>query len=137
MLHFVCFDCRKSFKQAAYLNWSPNTRPQASDMRVVPCPQCGNEAHCLGKYFKAPPRNNIKQWQKLRLLHQHGWRGWGWDVSPRMSLRATKKYLVEKPQKERAAKTEAKQQAQNEKWRKMRKWPRIHLEQKTKPKSRP
>ena len=88
--HYVCFACRKMFRQthpgdrllyAAYdarrSRHNPESAPVAPQVRV--CPQCKQPMHNLGLDFKAPPRDNLKQWEKVRQLYAHGyhWRGCG------------------------------------------------------------
>ena len=56
--HNTCFHCRKVFAYGAE--------------RMI-CPQCGGPLHDLGRHFKAPRRNDLKQWQKVERLFQHGY----------------------------------------------------------------
>lgn len=107
--HFVCFNCRLSIK--------------AVDCAI--CRHCKKPLVDLGRKFRTPPRAHVKQWQKIQLLHENGWTGWSWNVSPQMTLRVAEDYLKNKPRAEKAAQTQRKQEEQNEKWRKMRKWPHI------------
>ena len=70
-LPFVCFNCRKSFK-IVWSGFSPGKNsPKISGHR---CPQCVAQLVYAGRYFKAPPKNALKQWRKVALLFQHGWR---------------------------------------------------------------
>jgi hypothetical protein len=86
--HLVCFQCRRTVKHIG------------DDVR---CSQCSQSMTNLGRKLHVPPRNNLKQWQKLRLLYQSGWRGHDWDIKPKMKLRTTKEYLAKRPERERAA----------------------------------
>lgn len=63
---FACFDCRKSFKREFVL-----TDGVPLEMK---CPHCGGVAHNLGRHFKAPKKGDLKQWQKVRFLFDHGFR---------------------------------------------------------------
>src|SRR5687767_4002790 len=60
---FACFECRKSFK-----------RPQEPQVLERPCPHCGGVAHWLHQKFKAPKSDDLKQWQKVQFLFEHGFR---------------------------------------------------------------
>jgi len=66
-VHFVCFDCRKSFKQRGSSNWDVEV-----PKRPFPCPECRTPMVRLGRYFKAPPRRAVHQWLKVELLHHFG-----------------------------------------------------------------
>jgi len=64
--HLACFTCRKMFnhKAASFRDWS----------RKVDCPQCGTVLNDMGHDFKAPRKNDIKQWRKVELLFRRGYR---------------------------------------------------------------
>lgn len=70
-LPFVCFNCRKSFKVV----WS-GFSPARNSPRILGqcCPECAGQLRYVGRYFKAPPKNCLKQWRKVELLFQRGWR---------------------------------------------------------------
>jgi len=53
-MSWACFDCRKSFKCNSI------------------CPDCGKDLNCMGNAFKAPRKNNLKQWKKVKLLFENG-----------------------------------------------------------------
>ena len=55
--HRTCFHCRKVFSYSG---------------GGMICPQCGGTLHELGKNFKAPRRTDLKQWEKVERLWQHG-----------------------------------------------------------------
>ncbi len=63
---FACLTCRKSFKREVNL---ANECPTA-----LQCPECGGLAHNFGRHFKAPKKNDLKQWQKVEFLFEHGFR---------------------------------------------------------------
>lgn len=69
---FACFDCRKSFKQINSCELPMCRRPAEGEPRVVPCPQCGKPMADMGHDFKAPATRDVKQWEKVRVLFQHG-----------------------------------------------------------------
>ncbi len=119
-LPVVCFGCRKSFKK------KPLEDTTHTFLDSMPCPQCGNPLHFVGRYFKAPPCNNLKQWRKVQTLYENGWRANGYYGRKLSTLRAAKTYLREQPEQERAAQLQRKQEEQQQKWSKMRKWPRVH-----------
>lgn len=72
--HFVCLACRKMFNQ---LPWFRRHDAPAKTFKVI-CPECGAEMKNAGRGFKPPRRNNIKQWRKVDLLLQRGYR---WDYT--------------------------------------------------------
>jgi hypothetical protein len=57
----VCFTCRLSFKRS---------RAGADEGRT--CPQCGGPVARLARKFKAPPMDDLAQWEKVRLLVDNG-----------------------------------------------------------------
>ncbi|MBI4731131.1 MAG: hypothetical protein HY781_03195 [Chloroflexi bacterium] len=69
---FACFDCRKVFKQTSRWELPPGQRPEPGQERIVLCPQCRQPMADMGHDFKAPKSSNIKQWEKLRILYEHG-----------------------------------------------------------------
>lgn len=52
---WVCFDCRSTYNRAHRL-----------------CPTCGGDPQFIGQYFKPPKRNNDKEWQAIKILHDAG-----------------------------------------------------------------
>lgn len=38
------------------------------------CPDCDGEAHNFGRHFKAPKKSDLKQWEKVAFLFDHGFR---------------------------------------------------------------
>jgi len=66
--HNACFDCRKSFKNRF------DHAPTKDRTRQGPslCPQCRKAMVNLGPDFKAPKMSDVKQWQKVELLFEHG-----------------------------------------------------------------
>lgn len=70
-LPFVCFVCRKSFK-VEWNDFPPSKNcPEVLGRR---CPECARQLVYAGRYFKAPPKNALKQWRKVALLFRRGWR---------------------------------------------------------------
>jgi hypothetical protein len=57
----VCFHCRKSFK-----------KPMSRSERL--CPQCAGGLVRLSRKFKAPPSKDLRQWEKVKFLVEHGFR---------------------------------------------------------------
>lgn len=92
-VHFACFECRSSFKQPNSSNWDADV-----ELRPFECPNCKIPMTRMGKYFKAPPKRDVKQWFKIELLFAYGERfvsshtniSWRCDTLP-----ATITYLVE------------------------------------------
>jgi hypothetical protein len=66
-LHFACFGCRKSFKQA-YRRESL----AREDARPFPCPECGKPMKNMGADFKAPRQRDRRQWLKVEILESFG-----------------------------------------------------------------
>lgn len=68
----ACFDCRKSWK--------------LSEESTAICPQCGGQAHFMGRAFKAPKKMDKEQWNKVERLWNAGFRFFpntGWrEVEP-------------------------------------------------------
>jgi hypothetical protein len=60
---FACFACRRSFKR--------RYEPGVSER---PCPRCGGNASRLDRKFRPPAGDDLKQWEKVRFLYEHGFR---------------------------------------------------------------
>lgn len=54
---YVCFDCRSTYNR---------------DHRQ--CPTCQGDVQHIGKFFKAPKRNNAKAWEAVQILFDAGLR---------------------------------------------------------------
>lgn len=63
---FACLDCQKSFKRGFK---SDDGYPES-----LKCQDCGGTAYNFGRHFKAPKKNDQKQWEKVRYLFKHGFR---------------------------------------------------------------
>ena len=63
-MQYVCFDCRKVFKKSIDI-WKTEEKQQA-------CPQCGERMFRAGIAFKAPKKEDKKQWDKVKLLITNG-----------------------------------------------------------------
>ena len=61
---FACFQCRKVFKRRVAFY-----RGEAENQT---CLKCGSEMWFTGTAFKAPRRENVKQWSKAELLIKNG-----------------------------------------------------------------
>ena len=59
--HYACFACRRAFKQSAN-----------AAKEEVRCPECAEPVHDMGLDFKPPRKTDAKQWEKVRILFQHG-----------------------------------------------------------------
>ena len=70
---YACFDCRKSFKQTSRWDIPEDRRPAPGEPRVVLCPQCRKPMADMGLDFKAPPHDDVRQWEKVRLLVENGY----------------------------------------------------------------
>lgn len=69
---FVCFACRKVFKQTSLWDLPENMLPAPGEERIVLCPQCRAPMADIGLDFKAPARTDTKGWEKVRLLYDAG-----------------------------------------------------------------
>lgn len=68
---WVCFHCRKMLRP--YLAHGPEADARRAAHAVPPsCPDCHTPMRRIGRYFKAPRRADVKQWEKVRLLLAHG-----------------------------------------------------------------
>jgi hypothetical protein len=66
-VHYVCFSCRKAFKQRGSSNWDSNV-----PVRPFPCPHCKVEMVRLGRHFKAPRQGAVRAWQEVVRLYTQG-----------------------------------------------------------------
>lgn len=71
---FACFDCRKVFKyETEFSGWRvKHPAKTARKIADVICPDCGAAMWLMGRKFKAPKRNNIKQWRKAEKIRKAG-----------------------------------------------------------------
>ena len=60
--HYVCFTCRKMFRQ----------HKGYPEDRTHLCPQCRQPMARLGREFWTPRKNNTEQWKKLEMLYHAG-----------------------------------------------------------------
>ncbi|MBY0425617.1 MAG: hypothetical protein K2Q22_08280 [Cytophagales bacterium] len=58
----ACLDCRKSFSQGT------NNMFRKDSI----CPKCGKQMVLLSHTFRPPKRNEIKKWETISYLVQHG-----------------------------------------------------------------
>ncbi|MBX7539655.1 hypothetical protein [Qipengyuania sphaerica] len=84
----ACFDCRKSWK--------------LSEESEATCPDCGEEAHYMGRSFKAPKKSDVKQWRKVELLWLAGFRFHTNTRSRKIApypehLREVEKFILDNP----------------------------------------
>lgn len=71
--HYACFDCRRSVKWPLDAH-AKMTRPREQKPAPVVCPECHLPMNYMGKDFKPPPKGDVKQWEKVRILAAHGFR---------------------------------------------------------------
>ena len=69
--HYACFSCRKVFRQINEQDLPEHLR-SAETRRECRCPQCAQPMADMGLDFKAPKRTATKQWEKVRILFDHG-----------------------------------------------------------------
>jgi hypothetical protein len=65
--HFVCFSCRKRFKQRG-----SEGEGFESTERNAKCPQCAEPMVAVGRDFHCPPARDRRQWLKVELLYLFG-----------------------------------------------------------------
>ena len=63
-LQWACFGRRKMFRQA---------RGEA-DLDALKCPECKAPMHAMGLDFKPPRQADQKQWRKVEVLFEHGYK---------------------------------------------------------------
>lgn len=61
--HFVCFGCRKTFKQTNRADWN-NSFVQYPD-HIFKCPDCSNPMANMGMDFRAPKKSDVKDWRRI------------------------------------------------------------------------
>jgi hypothetical protein len=66
-VHFACFNCRKSYKQPGSSNWDSNI-PE----RPFPCPECKQPMARMGRYFRAPRQQALRNWREVKRLYDEG-----------------------------------------------------------------
>jgi DNA-directed RNA polymerase subunit RPC12/RpoP len=66
LMQYACFDCRKAFKR--YVSYLPEDKPQPEHN----CPECGGKMWEMGRTFKAPKQDDVKQWRKVEALVRNG-----------------------------------------------------------------
>jgi DNA-directed RNA polymerase subunit RPC12/RpoP len=66
LMQHACFDCRKAFKR--YVSYLPEDEPQPEHT----CPECGGKMWEMGRTFKAPRQDDVKQWRKVEALVRNG-----------------------------------------------------------------
>ncbi|HZS06956.1 MAG TPA: hypothetical protein VFD58_19125 [Blastocatellia bacterium] len=69
--HYACFDCRKAFKERNGFG-GEEYKQKYGEHRKVLCPECHRPMADLGLDFKAPKKMDVKQWQKVEILYNHG-----------------------------------------------------------------
>lgn len=68
-MHYVCVDCRLSFKRHPF----PDERAAPSEQRH-PCPECRRPMKCAGRDFAAPRRSDVKAWTVVAAVVGQGLR---------------------------------------------------------------
>ena len=66
-MSFACLKCRKAFKR--HCDSLPKDYPSE-----LPCLECKDVSYNLGRNFKPPKKSDIKQWEKVAYLVEHGFR---------------------------------------------------------------
>jgi hypothetical protein len=62
-IQHACFECHKAFKR--YICREDEPREQN-------CPECGGTMWEMGRTFKAPKQDDVKQWSKVEKLVRNG-----------------------------------------------------------------
>ena len=68
---YACFKCRKMFKQTSTSDIRVKQRDTRSEVK---CPQCKQLMKAMGHDFKTPKQNDLKQWKKVEILFEHGFK---------------------------------------------------------------
>lgn len=78
-ISFACLACRVSFKKPSV------DRTADPETARFPCPNCRKPMQYMGRTFHAPRRNATRQWRKVALLIEHGYRfeSMGYDPLPK------------------------------------------------------
>lgn len=66
LMQHACFECRKAFKRDIY--YLPESKPEPEPV----CPDCGGETWWMGRTFKSPKQDDVKQWRKVEMLRRNG-----------------------------------------------------------------
>jgi len=80
---FACFECRKVFKQDT-----------GRALDVLKCPNCRGTLTLMGKTFRAPRRQDGKQWKKVELLARNGVVFWSGGHRLPDTLSEAKQYVA-------------------------------------------
>ena len=91
-MQYACFFCRKVFKQPDLKEASGHfvtaIQAHASKRKIREinqerfcCPECGKPMEIMGRNFRAPRKENKREWKKVELLVQKGFRFFssGWE----------------------------------------------------------
>jgi len=84
-MQYACFSCRKVYKQPELRrvngHFIPSVQTRASKKKIEEinqnrfnCPQCGKPMEIMGRNFKAPRKENKREWNKVEILLQNGFR---------------------------------------------------------------
>ena len=69
--HFACFACRKMSRKLSMWELSEPER-EAVLLGQIPCPECGQLLHNMGKAFRPPRQTAIRQWRKIEEQYRRG-----------------------------------------------------------------
>jgi len=73
-LQHACFNCRKSWKkEIPDVFWETYTEKEELQVKY-PCPECGKTLNVMGKNFRAPKKEKIKEWKVVEKLFRNGFR---------------------------------------------------------------
>jgi hypothetical protein len=65
----VCFNCRKVFKKPEI----PFVYEcDAKKRKFYKCPDCGDDLQYMGPKFRAPSKNNVDEWTRIRVATENG-----------------------------------------------------------------
>ena len=83
---FACLVCRKSFKRCC------------DEIKTLPekltCPECGGDSFNCGRHFKAPKQADVRQWEKIKYLLEHGFRFQKIGVPYPETLKEAKEFVI-------------------------------------------
>ena len=64
--HYACFNCRKTFKRRLLIDIEDSDNFQLKEAK---CPDCGNLMAHIGMDFKAPKKDDVKEWRHIERLY--------------------------------------------------------------------
>lgn len=97
MANFACLACRIAFKKPGLLSLDDEEKFS------YPCPNCHTRMQYMGRTFKAPRRNALRQWRVVRTLIENGYRfdTYGGDPLPTTQTELAERLANQRPTRNR------------------------------------